>query len=117
MQTSIDHIRPRVSQLINDNCCENVPSSSWLTRSKEIVKFISLWQLHRIGPDNLNNQTVNLVQCHQTGSVSRETLKCVNSVVLNHVHIVKGKPQKRGVNPNVVRPESLKYVNNVSCVD
>ena len=37
----------------------------------------------------------------------------VNSVVVNHAHIVRGQPQKKGV----VRHQLLKYVNNVSCVD
>ena len=42
----------------------------------------------------------------------------INSVVVNHAHIVQGQPQRKGVSPAVVRQlQSLKYVNNVSCVD
>ena len=88
------------------------------------MKFVNLCQLHRTRPDNLNNkETVNLYQCHQTGPVSGETLKVsritvINSVVVNHAHIVKGQPQKKGVSPAVVRQcQSLKFVNNFSCVD
>ena len=40
-----------------------------------------------------------------------------NSVVVNHPHIVQGQPQEKGASPAVVRRRSLKYVNNVSCVD
>ena len=37
----------------------------------------------------------------------------VNSLVVNHAHIVQGQPQRKGVRQR----QSLKYVNNVSCVD
>ena len=38
----------------------------------------------------------------------------VDAVVVNHV---QGQPQRKCVSPAVVRCQSLKYVNNVSCVD
>ena len=42
----------------------------------------------------------------------------VNSVIINHAHIVKGQPQKKGISPVVVsQHQELKHVNNVSCVD
>ena len=71
-------------------------------RECKVCKFVSA-PLDWTGPDNLNNQeTVTLYQCHQTGPVSRETLKVfqtvtnvVNSVVVNHTHIVKGQPQRK----------------------
>ena len=70
-----------------------------------------------------NQETVNLIQCHQTRSLSEEQLivqtvpDVVNSVVVNHAHVVKGQPQKKGVIPAVIRCQLLKYVNIVSCVN
>ena len=46
----------------------------------------------------------------------QELLQNVNSVV-NHPHIVQGQPQRKDVSQAIVRCQSLKYVNNVSCVD
>ena len=53
----------------------------------------------------------------QTLKVCQIVAKVVDSVVVNHAHIIKGQPQNRGVSPAVVRRLSLKYVNNVSCVN
>ena len=55
--------------------------------------------------------------------MSRETIKscqtvktCVNAVVVNHAHILKGQPQRKGVSLAIVQRQKLKYVKNVSCV-
>ena len=80
---------------------------------------------HLTGPDQRNHQeAVNLYQCPQTGPESRETVNCfqpvinLNSVVVNHTHIVQGQPQRKGVSLAIVKQcQSLKYVNNASCVD
>ena len=54
--------------------------------------------------------------------MSGEAVNCCQSVininsVVNHAHIVQGQPQRKGISLAVVRRQSLKYVNNVSCVD
>ena len=70
-----------------------------------------------------NRKTVNLYHCHQTRPVSGETVNVCQSVinvnsVVNHAYIVQGQPQRKGISPAIVRHhQSLKYVNNVSCVD
>ena len=68
-----------------------------------------------------------MCQPHQTRpdwtSVLRDSKLCqllvnVNSVVVNHAHIVQGQPQRKGVSPAIVRQrQTLKHMNNVSCVD
>ena len=70
-------------------------------------------------PDhNRNRKSVRLYQCHQSGPVNLFQSKVnVNSVVVNHAHIVQGQPQRKGVSPAIIRRQSLKYVNNISCVD
>ena len=50
-------------------------------------------------------------------TVNFQSVINVNSVVVNHAHIVQGKPQRKDVTLDIVRRQSLKYVNNVSCVD
>ena len=61
--TSSHHLWPRVGCHINDNYFVNAPSTRLLTWSKEPVKFVNLCQLHRTGPDNLQNQeTLTLYQ-------------------------------------------------------
>ena len=47
----------------------------------------------------------------ETLKVCQTVTNVVNSVVVNHAHIVQGQPQKKGVSL------LLKYVNNVFCVD
>ena len=41
----------------------------------------------------------------------------VNSCVVTHVPFVGGLPQKKGINPDIVHRQEIKYVNDVSCVD
>ena len=81
-------------------------------------------QPHQTGPDhNRKRKSVNLYQCHQTGPVSGETVYCCQSVanlnsVVNHAHIVQEQTQRKGIHIAIVRQcQSLKYVNNVSCLD
>ena len=113
---SIHHVRPRAS-LLNGNYCVNFLLSRRLARSKQTL---NINQCHQTGP-----KTVNCVQYNQTGPESGQTLKTCqpvinfpDSVVVNHAHIVKGQPQKKGVSLAVIRQcQPLKYVNNVSCID
>ena len=48
----------------------------------------------------------------------KDTVRTVNSCVVNHAHSVTGLPQKKGVIPNYcyLCPE-IKHVKGVSCVD
>ena len=120
---SIHHVWPRLSRHINDNYCVSDSVPRRLNQSKETVKFFK-FVLQRTGRDILNQQqTVILCQCHQIGPVSRETVKTCQTVTnvvnsVNHAHILKGQPQRKGESPVVVRQcLSLKYVNNFSHVD
>ena len=99
---------PEIRRRLNDNYCLSVPLGS-LTPGETSVSLTDL---------------VNVQQAYQTGPVSGETnnsLKfcaVVNSGVVDHVHYVKGQPQKKGVSPVFVQQKQpLKYVNNVFCVD
>ena len=121
-QPSSHHVRPGVSSHINVNYC--VSALRLLTWGKGTVNCLNMCQPHQTGLDhNRNRKTVNLNQCHHTGPVTEEIVNCcqsvvnVNSVVVNHAHIVQGQPQKKGVSSAIVRHQSLKYVNNVSYVD
>ena len=53
----------------------------------------------------------------ETVKVCQTVTNVVNSVVVNHAHIVQGQPKKKNLSPAVVRHLLLKHVNNVSCVD
>ena len=94
--------RPRVPNLVNDNCCVKcvtglkdsvcVPSQRGLNPSPVIAKDKDLTN---------KSETVNLP---------------VNSCVAN-AHSVIGLPQKKGVNPNYCHNYTeIKYVKDVSCV-
>ena len=77
-----------------------------LTRGKEIVYCVNMCPPHRTGPQR-EQKDYKLV------SVSPD-----RTSVVNHEHIVQGQPQRKGVCPAIVRQcQSLKYVNNVICVD
>ena len=47
--------------------------------------------------------------------LSGQTLN-VNSVFVNYAHIVKGEPQKKGISPDIVQHQKLKYVKDISFV-
>ena len=52
------------------------------------------------------------------GQTLKDFQPLVNSNVVSHVHIVRGQLQRKSVNPAIARQcQSLKYVNNISCVD
>ena len=111
-QTSFPHLRTEVSDHINDKYCVK------RQRDCKKCKFV-LAPPGRTKPTS-KKKTVNLYQCHQTGSLSGETVNVcqlvisVNSVVVNHAHIVQGHPQRKGASPAFVRQcQSLKYVNNL----
>ena len=56
----------------------------------------------------MSGETVNVCQ----------SIINVNPLVVNQAHIVQGQPQRKDVSPAIVRQhQSLKYVNNVSCVN
>ena len=76
---SFHHVWPRVSRCISGNYCLRAPVPRLLTPSKETVKS------------------------GETLKVSQTVTNVVNSSVVNHTHIVKGQPQKKGVSPAVVR--------------
>ena len=125
-QTSFPYVRPGVSHRINANYCVSAPLCRQLTQDKQTLKSVNLYQPYRTGLNHRNHQeTLNLYQCHQTRPVSGETVEVcqtvtnvVNSVVVNCAHIDQGQPQRKGVSLTIVRQhQSLKYVNNVSCVD
>ena len=100
-QASTHPDRPRVGRLLNDNYFVKAPlQTGRLTWSKE---------------------TVNIYQCQQTGPLSGETVKVcqtvknvVNSVIVNHTHIVFqptifGPKTKQQVETHL-RPQQSKQV-------
>ena len=113
---STHHVRPRASLLINDDYCVNFQCSKRLARSKQTL---NVNQCHHTGPEC----KLCSVPSHRTRvwkdikDLSDFTRSCKLNCA-THAHIVKGQPQKKGVSPAVVRQrQSLKYVNNVSCVN
>ena len=121
-QTSFPRVQLGVNSLINDNYY--VSALRLLTQGKRTVDCVKMCQPHWTRPDhNRNRRTVNVVQCHQTGPESGQTVNCFQSVpnvncLVNHANIVQGQLQRKGVSSAIVRQrQSLKYVNNVSCVD
>ena len=79
--------------------------------------------LDRTGPQNQPRDCKLVSVSPDWTSVWRD-IKClqsvinVNSVVVGRAHIDQGQPQRKGISPAVARQrQSLKYVNNVSCVD
>ena len=76
--------------------------------------------LDRTGPQEQKDCKLRSVLPDQTSVQTDSKLLSVvnaNSVVVNHAHIVQGQAQRKGISPAIVRCQSLKYVNNVSCVD
>ena len=102
-QINIPRDRPEVKLHLNDNQCIIPQSPENLTRRQDSG------QIFQTGPGS--GQTVNCVQ------------RLVDSVHLNavfHVPIATGLPQKKGISPVFVKQnkvQSLKPVNNASCVD
>ena len=77
------------------------------------------WDSHR--NRNLANQHGNSWDVSARSNVvdSRKSFPQVRSGVSSHINdnYYQGQPQRKGINLAFVRRQSLKYVNNVSCVD